>query len=198
MNPTYVATIDRKTKKVVRRTFLANAHPEKADVHSTPVITVDSAGILHALCGAHGNPFLYLRSLEPGAANARWTEPAEMYKDQTYTTLICDAQDRLHSIYRIHPRLIYQHKAALGTKWSQAVTLANPPHGHKGYSIYYHRFFIDRQEALYASFTFYETRTAEEGRYPRALAVSVDYGATWHLATTQLLAERTIPCPSAG
>ena len=190
MNPTYVATIDRQTRRVVRRTFLANAHPQVADVHSTPVITVDSQGTLHVLCGAHGNPFMYLRSLAPGGADARWTAPKEMYERQTYATLICDAQDRLHSIYRLHPRLIYQHKPASGAEWSAPATLSNPPHGHQGYSIYYHRFFIDRQDALYVSFTFYETRTGQEGRYPRALAVSEDHGQTWRLATTELLTQR--------
>jgi hypothetical protein len=85
---------------------------------------------------------------------------------------------------------MYQHKPAQAMDWSDPVTLADPPPGHTGYSVYYHRLFIDRRDALYLSFTFYEMDTKDSGVYPRALAVSVDQGRTWRLATTDLLAGR--------
>jgi hypothetical protein len=191
-NPTYTATIDRKTRKVIAKKFLATAPPKTPDVHSTPVITADSKKHLHVLCGAHGNPFLYLRSLEPDTIQKGWSKPVNMYQKQTYATLICDPEDRLHSFYRIHPKLLYQHKKASDSPWSKPVTIVLPPKGHAGYSIFYHRFFIDRKGALYISFTFYETRTKEKGIYPRALAMSEDYGKTWRLATTDTFSKRIV------
>jgi hypothetical protein len=76
--------------------------------------------------------------------------------------------------------------------WSKPRILADPPPGHSGYSVYYHRLFLDRQGALYLSFTFYDMQLKEKGLYPRALAVSLDHGRTWQLATTDLLAGRAI------
>ncbi len=189
-NPTYVATIDRQQRQVLRKTLLAHAHPKHPDVHSTPVITADSEGCLHVLAGAHGGPFLYTRSLTPDAADGKWTEPRKMHDKQTYASLVCDDQNRLHSVYRIHPNLLYQHKPARAADWSEPRILADPPPGHTGYSVYYHRLFIDRRDALYLSFTFYDMQTKEQGIYPRALAVSLNRGKTWRLATTDTLAER--------
>jgi hypothetical protein len=70
-NPTYVATIDRKTMQVTAKRFVLNAPPKKIDVHSTPVITADADGTLHLLSGAHNNPFLYTRSA--ATVNGKWS-----------------------------------------------------------------------------------------------------------------------------
>ena len=190
-NPTFIATVDREARKVAAKRFLVNAPPNIADVHSTPVVAVDSKGHLHVVTGAHGQSFLYLRSLKPDDIEGGWTKPAAVGRGQTYATLVCDRNDVLHTVYRIHPRLHYQHKVAAADKWSAARVLVNPPPGHKGYSIFYHRLFIDRAGALYLSFTFWETRTQNKGRYPRALAVSEDGGVTWRLATAQTFARRS-------
>lgn len=185
-NPTYVATIDRADRKVEEKVLLTRAWPEVTDVHSTPVITMDSEGYLHVLSGAHGNPFLYARSQKPHDISGGWTIPKAMHRKQTYASLVCDANDRLHSVYRIHPQLLYQHKPAKEGEWSEPVVLANPPEGHEGYSIYYHRLFLDRKDNLYLSFSFYEMHTKDEGVYPRVLAVSRDHGQTWTVASTRL------------
>ena len=190
-NPTFVATIDHEARKVVAKQFLVNAPPSIADVHSTPVVAVDSRGHLHVVTGAHGQSFLYLRSRKPDDVAGGWTKPAAVGRGQTYATLICDKNDVLHTVYRIHPRLHCQHKAAAAGKWSAARVLVNPPPGHRGYSIFYHRLFIDRAGALYLSFTFWETRTKNKGHYPRALAVSEDGGVTWRLATAASFTRRT-------
>jgi len=189
-NPTYAATIDRRERKVTGRQFLATAPPKTPDVHSTPVIAVDAGGHLHAVAGAHGQPFLYVRSLKPDSITGGWTKSAPMGGRQTYATLVCDGRNRLHSIYRVHPRLLYQHKPAAADAWSVPVVIAHAPKGHRGYTIFYHRVFIDRAGALYVSFTFYETRTTTKGRYPRALAISEDHGKTWRLATTATFLRR--------
>lgn len=190
-NPTYAATIDRKERKVTARQFLVTAPPKTPDVHSTPVIAVDANRHLHVVAGAHGQPFLYIRSRMPDSIAGGWTKPAPMGGRQTYATLVCNGKNRLHSIYRVHPQLLYQHKPAAADAWSQPAVLAHPPKGHRGYSIFYHRLFVDRAGALYVSFTFYETRTTEKGRYPRALAISEDNGKSWRLTTTATFLRRS-------
>jgi hypothetical protein len=175
---------------VVARRFLVTASPNAADVHSTPVVAADSNGHLHVLAGAHNGSFFYLRSRKPDDIEGGWTKPAKVSSGQTYATLICDRRDVLHTVYRVHPRLYHQQKPAGARTWSKRRVMVNPPPGHQGYSIFYHRLFIDRAGALYLSFTFWETRTREKGRYPRALAVSEDGGATWRLATTEVFRRR--------
>jgi len=183
-NPTYIATIDRNEGRIVAKHLLAMASPAVPDRHATPVIAADSQGFLHVICGSHNEPFLYLRSRKPNSITDGWTTPRKVGGKQTYATLVCDPQDHLHTIYRVHPKLLYRHKPASADEWSAPATLAHPPDLHTGYTIYYHRLFIDRRGALYASFTFMETHTGSQGRYPRYLAMSEDHGATWQLATT--------------
>ena len=187
-NPTFVATIDRGSRKLTAREFLVDAHPRKADVHSTPVIAADSEGFLHVLAGAHGGSFQYLRSRAPESITSRWTDPVSLGGRQTYATLICDAEDTLHTVFRIHPRLLQQSKSA-GREWSGKQALATAPKGHRGYTIFYHRLFIDQRGKPYLSFTFWEQDTRAEGRYPRVVITSDDGGETWELATTEVFME---------
>jgi len=190
-NPTYIATIDRAEGKVTAKHLLAQASPAVPDRHATPVIAADSRGFLHVLCGSHNEPFLYLRSCQADAITGGWTHPREVGGKQTYATLVCDSRDRLHTLYRVHPKLLHRHKRTSDDDWSNPATMAYPPECHTGYTIYYQRLFADRRGALYASFTFWEENTGNEGSYPRILAVSEDFGATWQLATTEKLAERS-------
>jgi hypothetical protein len=189
-NPTYVATIDRRTMRVAARKFLANAPPMEVDVHSTPVITADNAGILHVLTGAHNNPFLYTQAISADTVNRGWSKPAPQTRDrQTYATLVCDSYGRLHSVYRQHGSLRYVYKSPNAPAWSKPVEIVKQPRDHRGYTIFYHRLFIDRADALYLSFTF---RTQEKGLYPRVLAISDDNGKSLRLATTQDMQARVI------
>lgn len=189
-NPTYAATIDRVTRRVTARQFLVNAPPDKPDVHSTPVIAADIDGFLHVLAGAHNQSFHYTQSKKPDTVAGGWQKPIVQSRKQTYATLVCDSAGGLHTVYREHPRLLYVHKPACAGKWFQPRELVRAPAGHKGYTIFYHRLFIDRNDALYLSFTFYEFHTGDKGRYPRALALSEDSGKTWRLATTAAMQAR--------
>lgn len=193
-NPIYVATIDREQRKVIARQLLVNAPPRKADVHTRPTITADSKGYLHVLSGSHGQPFYYLRSVEPGDISAGWTKPSRLTGRQCYASLVCDQNDRLHSVFREwipHASLGYASADAAKRNWSANRTLVHGalPRGKYQYGIFYHRLFIDRASNLYLAFTFFEFTTDDRGDYPEALAVSHDGGKTWHLATTPSLAD---------
>jgi hypothetical protein len=183
-NPTYIATIDRKQRHVTAAKQLADAHPTKPDVHSTPVVAPGPDSKLHVLTGAHNGPFYYLQSSEPNAHNGAWREPMAQGQKQTYATLVCDKDGKLHTVYRKHPKLLYVSRDADSARWSEPRVLVTAPKGHKGYTIFYHRLFIDRSSTLYLSFSFFEFHTGQAGRYPRALAYSKDGGKTWRLATT--------------
>lgn len=189
-NPIHIATVDRKTRTVLAKKFLVTAPPRKTDVHTRPTITVDSKGYLHVLSGSHGQPFFYLKSLNPNDITGGWTKPAPMIGKQCYASIVCDKEDRLHSVFREwipHPSLGYSYAEAEEGKWTKPVTLVHGanPKGKKEYGIFYHRLFIDRASNLYINFTFFEFKTGDKGIYPEVLIVSKDRGKTWQLASSE-------------
>ena len=193
-NPIHIATIDRDSRTVTAREFLVNAPPDKSDVHTSPTLTVDEDGYLHVLSGSHGQPFFYTRSLKPNDITAGWTEPVQLKGRQCYASLVCDADNRLHSVFREwipHASLGYSHASAPNCDWRGPETLVHGanPKGVRGYGIFYHRLFIDRASNLYLRFTFLEFTTGKDGDYPEALIVSHDGGANWQLADRQTLAD---------
>ena len=187
-NPIHIATIDRKTRTVIAKEFLVKAEPRNPDVHTRPTIAKDSKGYLHVLSGSHGQPFYYMRSLKPGDITGGWTKPVKMTGRQCYASIVCDQQDRMHSVFREwipHASLGYSTATVENGKWRKPTTLVHGanPKGKYSYGIFYHRLFMDRASTLYLSFTFWEQNTKENGNYPEALAVSKDNGKSWHLAS---------------
>ena len=59
--PTFAATYDEVTNAVGASTLVARSLPAN-DLHCTPGIVMDSAGVLHVVTGAHGKPFKYAHS----------------------------------------------------------------------------------------------------------------------------------------
>ena len=115
-----------------------------------------------------------------------------MGESQTYCSLVCDTKNRLHTAFRQgrpHPVLSYQRRYG---HWSEPRILVHGANRRDmwEYGVFYHRMFIDRDGALYLSFTFWEAKTRTEGDYPRVLIVSVDGGKTWVLATRERFARR--------
>ena len=188
-NPIYVSGITKSRHAVTAKKQIATAWPDVADGHSTPVITMDYEGTLHAIAGAHNSPFYYTRSVTPLNIDD-WQVPVAMNYGQTYATLVCDSQNALHSVFRVHPRLWGQSLEYGRFAWQQPEVLVNPPEGHQGYTNYRHRLFIDRDDALYCTFTFYETETKEQGEYPMLLIMSTDGGETWKKASRRRFYKR--------
>lgn len=204
-NPTYVATLDRTTRTVIARQHVADAlssDSDKVDVHCCPVIAADQQGFLHVVSGAHNKPFHHTRSLVAGSITNGWTAPLPMNVVQTYATLVCDSGDRLFSIYRTIPPLYFQDREASGSAgWSLPKQLTTMPSAYTSgggyYTIYYHRLFMDRGDALFASFTFYWVGTGAvvHSAYPRILAISEDGGVTWRACSRQRMFERMVRQP---
>ncbi len=196
-NPVFIATIDRKARAIAATEFLVTAGPRKADGHSRPVIAADRDGYLHVISGSHNTAFQYTHSLKPNDITAGWAAPAPMADGQTYCSLVCDTRNRLHSAFRQwqpHATLCYQRRF---DHWSEPKTLVHGANTREKwmYGVFYHRMFIDRDGALYISFTFYENITQGEGDYPRALIVSVDGGESWQLADRERFARRVFKKP---
>ncbi len=195
--PTYVATIDRKTRQMSPAALVGYGPPAN-DIHNSPSITMDSQGYLHALSGTHGCPFPYSRSLAPNTAGGGWSEPADAWPDarQTYIGFVCDPEDTLHSAFRLwwsgtgyfpagnYATLAHQRRPA-GGSWQEPRVLVVPPFSE--YSVFYHRLTIDRIGRLFLSYDTFSTywfyRNDHQGSR-RSLMMSADRGNTWKLAET--------------
>lgn len=195
--PTYVATYDSHSR-LLSKPVLVGYGPPPNDVHNSPSITMDSRGYLHVLCGTHGRPFPYARSVRPNDS-ASWTEAKVVGEglEQTYIGMVCGPDDTLYIAYRLwqrrqppHPlstyaALAFQRKPA-DRPWQDPQILVIPPFSE--YSVYYHRLTIDRQGRVFLLYDYWSThwfyRNDHRGRR-RALLFSPDGGQTWALAQSK-------------
>ncbi len=71
-------------------------------MHNVPGIVIDSKGYLHAILGAHNQPFQYARSLQPYATDGGWGPVQKVAAG--YEHIVVDADDTLHLGSRIWRR----------------------------------------------------------------------------------------------
>ncbi len=204
--PAYVATYDRNSGKLEGPVFMDYGPPPN-NTHNIPGITIDSKGYLHIVIGTHGQPFQYLRSINPNDAVSGWTQPVRTSRKdlrQTYVGLVCGADDALHVVYRLWQSGKENHDGALwaalahqrklpGQDWEEPKILIVPPLPE--YSIYYHRLTVDREGNLFVSYDYWSTMwfyrnqrgpvSASSGRagrgWGRAILTSSDDGEKWGL-----------------
>jgi hypothetical protein len=196
------------------------------DGHAQPGIALDSKGYLHLVAGAHGRSFQYRRTLVPNTAYEGWSqlEPVATtgYREsirtaeegrQTYLAFVCDAQDRLHVVYRqwrkntdtafngdLYGALSYQRRDAL-LGWTAPRPVIVPPYG--DYSIYAQALSLDRSGRLFISASCVAgsegsdrkaavaawRQAGSDGPQPplylrRMVLVSTDNGDSWRFADT--------------
>ncbi|MBP1583851.1 MAG: BNR-4 repeat-containing protein, partial [Victivallales bacterium] len=193
--PTYTATYDKQTGKLSPPRLIGYGPPAN-DVHNTPSILADSQGYLHAFVGSHGAVFQYSRSLQPDSTDS-WTEAkpiGNVRGGMTYIGAICDSNDILHLIYRhwqsdpdgsLHgygcAELVHLHRAAQDDIWSAPRILCRPAFSE--YSVYYHRFTVDRQGRFWLSVAPWTTYWFYRNDFeiPRFLMESPDNGNSWYL-----------------
>jgi hypothetical protein len=198
--PAYVQSYDRERQELLGSPELIGYGKPANDIHNRSSITMDSEGYLHALAGTHGEPFQYARSKSPNTAHEGWTEaePVGEGLHQTYIGLVCDDADTLHLAYRLwiyddypidhHAVLAYQRKPA-GESWTEPRQLVVSPFG--GYSVFYHRLTIDRQDRLHLSYDYWSSFRFYRHDYPataghhRTTMMSSDGGDTWELLRTR-------------
>ncbi|MFW6108385.1 MAG: BNR-4 repeat-containing protein [bacterium] len=201
--PTFLATYDHGTGRLGVPVRLGYAPPPN-DVHNTPGVCLDGEGHLHAVTGAHGAPFYYLRSRQPNDAYGGWEAPQPTVSAaggsearQTYLAMVIDLEDTVHIVFRQwrkdeahhegkqYAALSYQRKRK-GYRWEEPRPLVVAPV--PGYSIFYHKLALDRRGRLFLSYSHWSTSEPYKslpGRYHYpAVLCSRDGGSTWHLATT--------------
>ena len=210
--PTYAATYDAATNTVGASTLVARSIPAN-DLHCTPGIVMDSAGVLHVVAGAHGRPFKYAHSTSP-LSTARWTKQTSVldtgYLDkttdadglgkQTYLSMVIGPDDVVHIAVRQSRRnvdshfrgysydaLVHQSLAPGQTKWSQPDLIVVPPLA--GYSQYYQKLTVDRLGRLFVSASYFSRRDPPATRtfrrfHHRMVLISEDGGHAWRFATT--------------
>lgn len=228
-SPTYVAAYDATTNTVGPSHLLTYAPPVN-DSHNTPGICIDSRGFLHVISGSHGANFYYTRSLQPYSVDDGWTTPEPVLTvgakgpssgpvergRQTYLSLVCDADDTLHIVYRqwregvdshfggrLYGALSYQRKRP-GEAWSEPTVLIIP--AVPDYSIFYHKLSLDRLGRLYLSYSFKSpqgpyalTWESQSDFYThRAVLMSDDAGTSWRLATSEAFSEGVLAYVGAG
>jgi len=210
--PTYVGVYDRATGTVTARRRLGYALPGN-DVHDTPGICADSQGVLHVLSGAHGRPMLYQHSLAPRDI-AAWSLPEPVLTSgyvwkgsdidgegrQTYLSLVCDANDTLHIVFRQTRRnvdelywgskyysLAHMSKPADGP-WSPAQQLIVAADG-PGYVNYYQKLAVDRRGQLYLSLNVFRRTDPvwmrPYRRFRQRMVLHSTDGLNWDFATTE-------------
>ena len=211
--PTYAATYDEATNTVGASTLVARSLPAN-DLHCTPGIVVDSAGVLHVVAGAHGKPFKYARSTAP-LSTAGWTKAIDVLDqrlpradDRRRRTRQADLplaglRSRRRAAHRLPPgtpqrRLALPRPrvrrarapvpgAAGQTKWSRPDLIVVPPLA--GYSQYYQKLTVDQLGRLFVSCSYFSRRDPPATRsfrrfHHRMVLISEDGGRTWRFATT--------------
>lgn len=196
--PFFVATFDRSQNRLGPPALVGHGAPAN-DIHNTPSLTIDGAGILHAIGGTHGRPFPYATSLKKNDAGGGWTIPIPTGENlsQTYIGMVCGRDGTIHIAYRLwqtkkdpfplasYATLAYQRKRP-GQPWEPPTILIVPPLSE--YSVFYHRLTIDRRDRLFLSYDYWSTfwfyRNDHPGRR-RSLLMSPDGGSSWKLAEDQ-------------
>ena len=184
--------------------FVDNGKP---DTHNGPVITADSNRNLHVVLGAHGSMMKYTYSTDMGKT---WANAVDLYGNATYPSTVSTPDGTIHLVYRknltmgdgFKYRLWYARKP-LGGAWEDMGQLVNP--SHLGYSIYYHKFTVDRIGRLFLNYYYLTANHTQQELddmatkwpndpafdpshigYPHdaVIIMSGDNGDSWKIATT--------------
>jgi formylglycine-generating enzyme required for sulfatase activity len=160
----YIATYDHDSGEIEGPLLLGYS---ERDNHNGPVAAMDSKGVIHVLIGRHAYPFPYTYSLEPNTIAGGFTEPVEIGHQKrsfgeggyTYTALACDRNDTLHLAARWSGQDYAKHIGYLrkkpGEQWVHESSLVIPFRNY--YSVWYHKFGLDRQGRLFMNYFYYGT-----------------------------------------
>jgi hypothetical protein len=211
--PTFVASFEHASRTLGAPVRVGMAKPAN-DEHCTPGICLDGGGHLHVIIGAHSQPFLYTRSVEPLDAGA-WTAPKRVltsgYRDktsdadgrgeQTYVSLVCLPDDTLVLVFRQQRAgvdrvfggrsygVLCMQRRPRGGPWSGATRLVFRL-DRCGYAMFHHKLAVDRQGRLFLSLSYFNptdyplAKRAQNRYHHRMVLVSTDAGATWRFAAS--------------
>jgi len=198
----FVACLDRPANIMIRTLDLAGrtwSEPvligKGDDNHSGPAITMDSRGYLYVAYGPHNGPMLCRRSSRPYDAS-EWEALERFAKHATYPSLVCDAKDNLHLVYRggaMPRKLIYQRRPK-GASW-QAARVIVDPRVKDGYTHYGGSLAVSADGLIHLAFHIYDVHPP--GGNALGYLRSRDEGVTWETAAGEsvgLPATPATPC----
>lgn len=157
------------------------------DPHATPVIVTTQNREQHVLIAPQaGNCYDYMRDISVENTGS-FIENAILKGPRVYTSAVYDSHNNIYLFYTAYkpkPGLYFQKYNSKDGKWSEENLLAKPPkdfakRSKNNYGIYYFKSYIDHEDSLYLSFTFWNTY--QKLPYPRYLFISHNGGANWTL-----------------
>ncbi|MDN5204186.1 DNRLRE domain-containing protein [Fulvivirgaceae bacterium BMA10] len=195
VNQGYIAEITRPatasgTATITERYMGLQFPYDAIDSHSQGAIVLDSNDKLHYIPGDHVHADKYYRTTHAItdaqfniSNNSEWTQYGTIMstanQDFSYETLVIDDNDQIHVAYRqrsasagIQRGLFYKNASISTTNWgtgygTQLIAPPSPYHTNGTYIILYHRLWMDRDNHVYFSSTFYDGDSGPNGRYPR-------------------------------
>lgn len=154
---------------------------EGIDNHCGPALALDGKGRLHAVIGAHHGPFLYRYSDDPEDPDS-WSEPQALGPQDTYPSLVADAEGTLHLIHRVKAERwqLWYRRRRPNADWEEPVVLAISPT--PGYNHYMQSLTVGPTGNLHALFQFHFSETGDTVDCRGRAAVylrSTDGGDSW-------------------
>lgn len=157
------------------------------DPHATPVIVTTQNREQHVLVAPQaGNCYDFFRDISV-SNTVPFRENAVLKGPRVYTSAVYDSHNNVYLFYTAYkpkPGLYFQKYDQSSGQWSEENLLAKPPvdfakRSKDNYGIYYFKSYIDDNDALYLSFTFWDTY--QKNPYPRFLFISRNGGVNWTL-----------------
>lgn len=188
-NKIVVLNFDRNTNSVTARQEIPLDIPGKfnyPDAHATPVIITTQNRQQHVLVAPQaGNCYDFVRDILQSATGS-FSENAILKGPRVYTSAVYDSHNDIYLFYTAYkpkPGLYYQKYDQSSGRWGEENLLAKPPadfgrFSKDNYGIYYFKSYIDHNDVLYLSFTFWDTY--QKNPYPRFLFTSSN-GQNWTL-----------------
>ena len=149
------------------------------DNHGAPTLAADGQGFLHIVYGPHHGEFKYRVSVRANDSSA-WAPETRFGLNGTYASILIDASDTMHVVYRggnasfENLKLMYQNKSLRAQTWSMPVVLADG--GHMSVS-YDSSIALGPDQSLNVGFQFFDHAAAGGRRI--GFMKSTDAGRSW-------------------
>jgi len=175
-----VAQVDLASGKVISATPLHQGN----DNHCGAALAMDTAGVLHAVCGAHAcGGFIHRHTATPGDVTS-WSLPESVGRAATYPSVVATHDGGLMLAHRhtSHQGVwgVQMSRRPAGGSWSWPVPMVNAPAS--GYTFPTNNLFVDPKGVVHLVVEFYKTYP-QNVHPPHSMALShfysEDHGATW-------------------
>jgi hypothetical protein len=183
-NRVYIKKFNRETNKFeTDRKFLFDCTPKFADGHSIPVVAIDKNGYIYIQSGAHAGAGFKFTKNTKALEISSWETPKEIGKNRTYSSLLIDKNNKMHSFFRSDRpyKLFYQNgDTKKGFENNNGILFVDQ-NSKNGYRVYYNHACKDRENRIYISWTPNSGADYKTWDFRRVLAYTDDSGKTWKI-----------------